>query len=61
MTPGRKTTSSKPLPPLIFPEQLFLAQLTVSVIIAPFGMGFERRLLGDDRPTAERGHAVDSE
>src|SRR5580692_545623 len=46
---------------LVFPEQLFLAQFRVRVMITPFGVRFEHCLLVHQRATAQTSHSIYSE
>src|SRR5580692_475068 len=49
------------LPLLIFPEQLFLAQLGVGIVITPLRIEFERGLLVHLSPAPEASHPIYTE
>src|SRR5579864_2118066 len=46
---------------LVFPEQLFLTQFGVGIMIAPLGVGFEHRLFVHACFPAEASHSVHTE
>jgi hypothetical protein len=58
---GTQNNKLEAIAPLVFPEQLFLAQLLERIMITPFWMGFENSLLVYLRPAAEAGDSIYTE